>query len=315
MKINVAIIGCGNIGVKRIKAICQLHKIAKISSLVGNPFKDKKCYAKKFSKIFNCEYYTDWKMILKKNIDAVILCTPSHLSFKIGTELIKNKINLLIEKPLGVNLIQARKLYDLSVKNRVVLKTGYNLRFDDGIMLVKKILKKKKLGDIYFSKIEYVNGAVRSNTNKVGSLIDLGSHIVNLFEYFFSGKIKVKYFENISNEYIKEDNGYFSMNIGNISCLGHHSFIRWKNNFSLEIFGKKGFVILNSLPKWGNQLLTIGKRKYPSGRPKLDFVHFRNKDLSWKKEVQFFFKLINERDYSFNKEGLSTMASIDKCKG
>jgi len=314
MKIKVAIIGCGNIGVKRISALNQLSGISKIVSLVGNPYKDKNCHAKKFSKIYNCDYFTDWRMILKKKIDAVILCVPSNLCFEIGKEVMKNKINLLVEKPLGINLIQAKKLYDISVKNKVVLKTGYNLRFDNGIEKIKEILKKKKLGKIYFSKIEYVNGAVKSNTNAIGSLRDLGSHIINLFQFFFPEKIKINYFENTSNEFIKEDNGYISLNINNVSCLAHHSFVRWRNNFYLEIFGKKGFVTLNSLPKWSHQLLTIGKRKYPSGKPKLNFIYFKNKDLSWKKELRHFFKLIKDRNYSLNKEGLDTMRIINKSE-
>jgi predicted dehydrogenase len=253
-------------------------------------------------------------MILKKKIDAVILCVPSNLSFEIGKEVMKNKINLLVEKPLGVNLIQAKRLHDISIKNKVVLKTGYNLRFDNGVEKIKEILKKKMIGEIYFSKIEYVNGAAKSNTNDIGCLRDLGSHIVNLFQFFFPGKIRINYFENTSYESIKEDNGYLSLNIKNVSCLAHHSFVRWKNNFYLEIFGKKGFITLNSLPKWGLQLLTIGKRKYPSGKPQLNSIYFRNKDLSWEKELRYFFKLINDRNYSLNKEGLDTMRIINKCE-
>lgn len=314
MKIKIAIIGCGNIGLKRINAINELSDISIVNSLVGNPLKDTKCYAKKFSKIYGLNYFTDWNLLFKRKIDAVILCTPSNLSFKIGMKIIQNKINLLIEKPLGVNSIQARKLYKASIKHQVVLKTGYNLRFDNGVKEIKNILKKKKIGEIYFSKIEYVNGAARSNTNGLGSLLDLGSHIVNLFQFLFPGNIKVKYSENTSNEYMKEDNGYMSLNINNINCLGHHSFVRWKNNFSLEIFGKKGFVILNSLPKWGSQILTIGKRKYPSGKPKLRFIYLKNKDLSWKNELRYFFNLIKKKDYSLNREGLDTMSIIDRCQ-
>jgi superoxide dismutase len=141
------------------------------------------------------------------------------------------------------------------------------------------------------------------------------SALKKAYAFEFNGmKLHELYFENISNEFIKEDNGYISLNINNISCLGHHSLIRWKNNFHLEIFGKKGFVTLNSLPKWGFQLLTIGERKYPSGKPKLNFIYFKNKDLSWKKELQHFFKLINNRNYSLNKEGYDTMKIIDKCE-
>ena len=51
-------------------------------------------------------------------------------------------------------------------------------------MLAKKLLTKKNIGKIYFVKIEYVNGTAKTNKNKVGSMSDIGSHSLNLFEYF-----------------------------------------------------------------------------------------------------------------------------------
>ena len=52
-----------------------------------------------------------------------------------------------------LHYILISRMYDLSVKNRVVLKTGYNLRFDDGIMLVKKILKKRHQNSLLLCKM------------------------------------------------------------------------------------------------------------------------------------------------------------------
>jgi predicted dehydrogenase len=315
MKLNTAIIGCGNIGKKRIEALVSLSDFFKISALVGNSISDKNCYAEKLSKKYKCVFFTNWRDIFKKkNIQAVILSTPPHLFYEIGSEVMKRGMHLLIEKPLGQNFKEAKKLYDLSIKHKVVLKTGYNLRFDNGVEEVKNILKKKMIGKPYFCKIEYVNGTAKTNTNAIGSLLDLGSHIINLFNFFFHGSLKLNYSEGNSYEFSKIDNGYISLNINKISCLAHHSFVRWKNNFSVQIFGKKGYLILESLPKWGYQKITIGKRKYPSGKPVLKSIIFRSKrDSSWKKECKNFFELISKKNYFFNREGLDTMATIEDC--
>ena len=60
----------------------------------------------------------------------------------------------------------------------------------------------------------------------------------------------------------------------NVLGFIHHSFVRWENKFFLEISGEKGSIIVNSLPKWGKQVVTLSKRVFPSGKPKkeMDFL-------------------------------------------
>ena len=94
----------------------------------------------------------------------------------------------MIEKPLGKNYSDSKYLTNLAYKKKLVLKTGFNLRFDDAINEVKKHIKKKKIGKIYFIKCTYVNGSVLTNKNKVGALSDIGSHSLNLIDYFIEKK-------------------------------------------------------------------------------------------------------------------------------
>ena len=96
----------------------------------------------------------------------------------------------------------------------------------------------------------------------------------------------------------------------------HHGFCTWKNKFNLEISGSKGYIIVNSLSKWGDQKVTLGLRKYPSGAPSTKEWLF-NYDNSWKNELLFVIKKIvsSNFDYkSINKEGYSTLKLIKKIK-
>ena len=63
--------------------------------------------------------------------------------------------------------------------------------------------------------------AVKTNTNKVGSILDMASHSINLIEYFFKNKkIKLNYSKIQKNEFLnktKVDNGFiFLSNIDKI---------------------------------------------------------------------------------------------------
>ena len=114
----------------------------------------------------------------------------------------------MVEKPLGINLSEAKKLTSLSLKNKVVLKTGFNLRFDTGINYFKRNLK-KTVGKVYYVKIQYSNGAVKTNTNNIGALLDIGNHSLDLISYLFKG-INFNKMSNVqsSHEYHKDDNGF-----------------------------------------------------------------------------------------------------------
>jgi len=308
---NLAIIGFGNIGSKRIEVI-KKDLSSKIIYIVDIKKKDNKII--NLCNNFGAVYLKCWRKINFDKIDAVILSTPPQLFYPIAKNILKKKKHLLIEKPLGLNLKQSKFLTDLSIKNKVILKTGFNLRFDNSVILAKNLIKKNKVGKIYYIKISYVNGTVLTNKNRIGSLLDIGSHSINLANYFIGDKkfLSMQSFSQ-SNEYFKDDNGFIFFKHKKILLHIHHSFVSWKNNFHVEISGSKGSVTINSLPKWGTQELIYSKRVYPSGKPKQTKYYF-NKDISWSNEWFFFKKTIKRKNFANNFEGLANMRIIDRIK-
>lgn len=310
--IDYGIIGCGNIGTKRIIAIKQ-DREANLKYIIGPKYQKKQfeIRGRKLAKKFNCIYSSNRNVLLDSDVNAIILSTGPKLFKKIGSEILNSGKHLLIEKPLGMNLEDAKYLTKLAKKKKLIMKTGFNLRFDDAINKAKKIIDSKKIGKIYFIKSTYVNGSVKTNKNKVGALSDIGSHSLNLIEYFIKEKItKINCYKN-SHEHQKDDNGFIIIRTKSTLSYIHFSFVRWKNKFSFEISGDKGYVKINSLAKWGKQSLEIGKRVFPSGIPIIKRQNFLI-DNSWYNEWLFFKKLIKNNDLSSNYEGLSNMKIISK---
>ena len=61
-------------------------------------------------------------------------------------------------------------------------------------------------------------------------------------------------------------------------------------------------------------MLTTSKRKYPSGLPKKKHSIFLSKvDNSWFNEWVYFKKLILDKDFSNNNEGLINMNFLNNC--
>ena len=309
---KIGIIGFGNIGKKRFEAIKKIKR-PKIEIVYISDIDIHKKTPK------GIPFISDWKKVKLVDVDLIIISTPTNLTEIIANELSKY-FNLLIEKPITTKLKLINKITNKSDKNKKILKTGYNLRFDEGLMIVKKIIDTNKLGKIYYCKITYANGVAKSNTNNVGSLIDMGVHSLNLIQWFFDKsliKVMSKFSQN--NEFSnhkKPDNGFVIFKIDKAIGFLHHGFCTWKNQFNLEISGSKGYARVSSLPKWGDQIVSIGLRKYPSGYPNIKVWKF-NKDDSWRKELIYVIGLISSKKNNYkniNQEGKKTLELLNKCK-
>jgi predicted dehydrogenase len=309
---KIGIIGFGNIGKKRLEAVKKIKKL-KIEVVYISDI-DTHTKVPKGIKFIN-----NWRKVKDLNVDLVIISTPTYLTEIIAKEFAGN-FNLLIEKPITTNLKLLNKITNKANKNKKILKTGYNLRFDKGLNIVKKIIDTNKIGKIYYCKITYANGVSKSNTNNVGSLVDMGAHSINLIQWLFDKSI-IKVLSKFSqkNEFLnkkKIDNGFIFFKIKKTIILLHHGFCTWKNQFNLEISGSKGYVNISSLPKWGNQIVSLGLRKYPSGYPSIKFWRF-NKDDSWRTELIYVIDMIINKKKNFkniNQEGKKTLELLNKSK-
>ena len=142
-KINISIIGTGLMGLQHIKAISKSKK-ANLHSIVDISKK-----AKILSKKYNVPLYLNVKELLKsKDIDAVIVATPNKLHKSHTVSFLKQKIPVLLEKPISDNIKSAKKIIDSSKKNKTPLLIGYHRRHNSIVSKVKDIINSRKLGNI-----------------------------------------------------------------------------------------------------------------------------------------------------------------------
>ena len=147
-KINISIIGTGLMGLQHIKAITKstkanLHSIVDISS-----------NAVSLSKKYKVPLYSNVVELLKsKNLDAVIVATPNQLHEKHTVSFLKNKIPVLLEKPISDNIMSAKKIIDSAKKNKTPLLIGYHRRHNSIVSKVKDIINSGKLGNIVSANV------------------------------------------------------------------------------------------------------------------------------------------------------------------
>lgn len=234
-----------------------------------------------------------------KDVASIFLCIPDKNKIQLIKKFLKLKKNILVEKPLMITNKEANEIERLS-KNKNFVYVAYNHRFEPNIINIKKYLDKKIIGQIYKVNIFYGNGTsllVKKSKWKdkgEGVLSDLGSHIIDILIHLFPSK-KFNYNcvdkNNFENKSL--DSVFFKSTNNKVKVYCEASLLSWKNKFTIDLYGKKGSIHMDGLCKWGTSLLTLRKRKYPSGVPLEKIKKINSKDPTWKKEHYFFKNVLN----------------------
>lgn len=241
------------------------------------------------------------KEIPDQSYDTVFICTPDHLKEKYIDYFLKRKKNIFVEKPLLLNKNKIYKIKKIIEKNNCNLIVGYNHRFEPHFIKLKKLIKEKKIGKLYYLDIFYGNGTSKLVSNSwrnknLDIFFDIGSHIFDLLIEWFGIK-KIKKFNILKS---KLENKFYDHLLvfleldNNIKVNIEITYCSWKNTFRLNLIGKNGSININNLCKWGPSEIKVYKRKYPSGVPKIIFQKvLKIKDPTWEREFFFLKKKIS----------------------
>jgi predicted dehydrogenase len=143
---HILVIGAGSIGKRHAANLVALGVLVDIFDLNQD-------LAKQVCIETGCRLVIDLERALNDgNYHAAVVCTPNHLHIPVAQKVADASINLFIEKPLshsydGIDLLLAE------VKRRgLICMGGFNLRYEPGLQIIKKILKPE---DVAFARIEF----------------------------------------------------------------------------------------------------------------------------------------------------------------
>jgi predicted dehydrogenase len=299
---KVGLIGAGRQGWRRARAAervpgTELAIIADVDSKA----------AKLLAKEMGCEATANWKDVVERNdLEAVIITTPNHLHAQMCINAMRRGKHVLCEKPLARNLKEAKRIIDAARNSSVKLKCGFNLRHHPGMQQARQWFDKGAIGQLMFLRCRYgmcgrpgyeKEWRAKGRFSGGGELLDQGVHVLDLFRWFAGDFSQVVGFKTTAFWDIAplEDNAFGLLRTrgGQIASL-HVSWTQWKNLFTFEIFGKKGYVVVEGLGgSYGVERATMGKRSFvePFREESIDF---RGEDRSWVDEWKEFVTAVKE---------------------
>ena len=187
-KVRIGIIGCG--GIANGKHMPSLKKLPHVEMVAFCDIIIEK--AEKAAKEFGIEgakVYTDYKeLIARDDIDVVHVLTPNKQHSFITVDALEAGKHVMCEKPMAINSAEAKKMLDAAKRTGKKLTIGYQSRFRQNSMYLKKLCEAGELGDIYYARAQAVRrravptwGVFLDAENQGGGpLIDIGTHALDL---------------------------------------------------------------------------------------------------------------------------------------
>ncbi|MFQ3231073.1 Gfo/Idh/MocA family oxidoreductase [Reinekea sp.] len=134
--------------------------------------------------------------ISAEEYDLAIVTTPNALHFEQVNALLKLGLHVVVEKPMVLNLVQAKKLYEVAEQNKKTLTVFQNRRWDGDFLTVESLMQANRVGKLgrFVSRFDRFRPVVRdrwreSSDEGAGILWDLGPHLLDQMVALF-GKPK-----------------------------------------------------------------------------------------------------------------------------
>ena len=150
-----ALIGCGRIAVNHVKAAVnnKLDFVAACDTVLENidALFDKTNYEER-DKVIR---YTDYKEMIAEHpeIELIAIATPSGSHAEIALYCIDHGINLIIEKPMAMNIADAEEITRCSEEKGVKVSSCHQNRFNIAIQKTKKALDEGRFGKLSHGSI------------------------------------------------------------------------------------------------------------------------------------------------------------------
>ena len=148
-------------------------------------------------------YETDWqKLVAREDIDMIDITTPSNYHKEIAIAAAENGKHVFCEKPLALNLADAREILAAVRKAGVKHQIGFNYRFCPAIQLARQMIIEGRLGKIFHFRGMYLQDFIidpefpriwrlEKKIAGSGSLGDLGAHVIDLARYLVGDLVQV----------------------------------------------------------------------------------------------------------------------------
>ncbi len=230
-KIRVGIIGAGRIAemvhvpsLRLRPDVCEVIAVASRTEEKARAFADRWGIPR---------VYPDWASLLADpDVDAVVICPPSGLTYAAAKAAIAAGKHILCEKPLGLSYPEARDLQEAAERARIIHMVAFTFRFVPGLRYFKRLVGEGHFGEIRHWRLSYFTDFMLDPSTPIawrnqraqaggGILADMGSHAIDFARYLLGDIAAVS---GVSRLYVRERPSRFGSGMEPVDAEDAYAF-------------------------------------------------------------------------------------------
>jgi predicted dehydrogenase len=282
--IGVAVIGTG-FGQKVQIPGFQAHPETEVIAVYHRDLEKAKTIATSHNISHPCDSLN--QILSLAEIQAVSISTPPFLHYEMAKQVLEAGKHLLLEKPVTLNVNEAKELYEIAKQNNVIATVDFEFRFIPAWQLFSELLSQDFVGNKRLIKIDWL-GSSRADASRPwnwysrkdqggGALGSLGSHAFDYIYWLFGSIARLNAYMTTAITERKDpatgelkavntdDTCILSLELADgtpcqitISAVVHATRPHW-----IEVYGDKGTLVLGSenqkdyihgFKVWGSQI-------------------------------------------------------------
>ena len=271
--IKWGILGLGNMANHFAKAVKELDN----AKLVGVASKSQ-IKLIKFSKDYDISKnytFNNYKDLIESNsIDSIYISTLNNTHNDLILKCIKNNKNILCEKPMCVNVDDAKIIYEKLKHSSIFFNEAIAYRSHPQTIELLKLINENEIGKIkkiessFGFKVRKINKKSRLFNPKLGggAILDLGCYPISFFQLFLKENEKLKLINAEGSFAITGVDDYAKINFVSEQNIKLNAKISLKENLenNCKIYGTNGIIIVPSpwLPSKKSYLEVIKDNSY-----------------------------------------------------
>lgn len=293
-KVGVAIVGCGLIGQKRVRALGAARLVCCVDSDLSRAQALARTAAGAVAS-------ADWRdAVARPDVDIVIVATTNDALAPITTAAVQAGKHVLVEKPAARSLAELEGVLAAAKTGLSLVRVGFNHRYHPALRQAREIVDSGALGEMMFVRGRYGHGGrvgydkewrANPEISGGGELLDQGVHLIDLARWFLGEFVHVEGFAHTYFWQMPVDDNAFLMlrTAASQTAWLHASCTEWKNLFSLEIYGRDGKLHIEGLGgSYGVERLAYYKMLPEMGPPDTTIWEYPGADRSWQLEFDEF---------------------------
>ena len=252
-KVRVAVVGCGGWGRNLVRNFAELGALAAIVDANA-------ATANELAAKYGCRTSSFDAVLADPAIDAVVIAAPAAQHYALAKQALLAGKHTYVEKPLALELEQARELCALAEQRDRRLMVGHLLQYHPVFLELKRLVRDGKLGRLQYLYSNRLNlGKIRREEDIMWSF---APHDISMI-LSLVGAEPVSVDAKGSYHLHKSIADVTTMHLSFPAGESAHVFVSWLHPFKeqkLVLVGSEAMAVFDDGQEWGSKLLLYPHR-------------------------------------------------------